>query len=275
MTSHRRIVLAMAAVLVLALGACTRDPAPGPGPSASPGSTVTPIPTLPPVGVDCPELSLQGLKLHLQNVADNQIAALDFGAGPLGVVLAHQSDANMCQWLPYALLLADEGYRVLVFDFAGFGGSQPTDDPTYIDDIRTAVDYLRTHGTERVVVIGASMGATMSVVAAAGIVPALQGVIAVSPQRNFDGFDAERAASQLQVPALYVAGDDDGDYEVYATELNEATPASLRGLLIVDAPEHGVELVGAPTGPGAAVRAAIAAFLSSHLRVPATSTPPR
>ena len=32
----------------------------------------------------------------------------------------------MCQWLPYATLLAQQGYRVVAFDFAGFGASSPT-----------------------------------------------------------------------------------------------------------------------------------------------------
>ena len=78
---------------------------------------------------------------------------------PLGVVLAHQSDANMCQWLPYATLLAAKGYRVVAFDFAGFGASSRPAQKTYLEDIRTVVSYLRDRGTPKVVVMGASMGA--------------------------------------------------------------------------------------------------------------------
>ena len=70
------------------------------------------------------------------------------------------------------------------------------------------------------------------------------GVVALSPPRVFDNINAEHAAPNLRAPALYIAGDEDGDYSVYARELNDATPEELRGLLVVSAPEHGVELAG-------------------------------
>lgn len=274
MSRARRTLLALAGALILAGStACIRDHGPGPEqtPTGGPGPSVTA--SLPPVGVDCRDLVTQGLLLRLQNAAQLKISAVEFGSGANGVVLVHQSDASMCQWLPYALVLAERGYRVLAFDFAGFGTSSPTQHPTYIDDIRTAVSYLRDQrGARHVVVIGASMGATMSVVASAAITPAVDGVIAVSPPRVFDGVNAEVAAPQLRTPALYIAGASDGDYEVYATDLSEETPAPFRELLVVQAPQHGVELVGAPTPAGAQVRAAIDAFLEARL-APPTATP--
>jgi predicted alpha/beta-hydrolase family hydrolase len=231
--------------------------------------------TLPPVGVDCRDLATEGLPQHLTNASGLTIAAVEFGSGPMGVVLAHQSDASMCQWLPYATVLARQGYRVVAFDFAGFGSSSPTESKTYLEDIRTVVGYLRDRGTPRVVVVGASMGATMSVVAAAAITPPLAGVIAVSPPRSFDAVNAERAAAELATPALYIAGSADGDYDVYAEEINERTPEPLRGLLVVDSPEHGVELVGASSLAGSEVRVAIEDFLHEHLHPSAVPSPTR
>jgi dienelactone hydrolase len=275
MRRRRRTLLALAGAMLLAAGtACIRDVDPlPPAPTGGPSATATA--SLPPVGVDCRELATLGRTLRLPNSAGLVVDAVDLGSGPNGVVLAHQSDANMCQWLPYATLLDQLGYRVVVFDFVGFGTSTQPATRTYLDDIRTVVDYLRKQGTERVVVVGASMGATMSVVAAAAITPPVAGVVAVSPPKLFDGVNAERAASQLQTPALYIAADSDGDYEVYAEELSEATPEALRNLLIVPAPEHGVELVGAQTPQGAQVRSAIEAFLAEHLNPPPSATPSR
>jgi len=276
MSRVRRMLLAVACGLLLATGAaCDGDGEPGPGPPPTSQSSLSPSASLPPVGVDCRDLATQGLTQRLTNAAGLTIAAVEYGSGPMGVVLAHQSDASMCQWLPYAMRLAEEGYRVVAFDFAGYGASSATESKTYLDDIQTAVSYLRDRGTSRVVVIGASMGATMSVVAAAAITPPLDGLIAVSPPRTFDGVNAERAAVELQTPALYIAGDDDGDYEVYAGEINQATPEPLRDLLVVDSPEHGVELVEASTLAGAEVRAGIDAFLAEHLRPSTRPTPTR
>jgi hypothetical protein len=123
-----------------------------------------------------------------------------------------------------------------------------------------------------VVVIGASMGATMSIVAASAISPPLDGVVSISSPATFDEIDAVRAAPSLACAALYIASTDDGDYAVYASELNEATPEPLRALEVVDSPEHGVGLVGAQTAAGAQVRAQIADFLREHLQPSPTPT---
>src|SRR5690606_11732733 len=144
-----------------------------------------------------------------------------------------------------------------------------------LEDIRTAVTYLRERGTPRVVVVGASMGATMSIVAAAAIRPPLDGVVAVSPPPTFDSVNAERAAVELGTPALYIAGEADGDYDAYAEAIHDATPEALRSLLIVDSPEHGIELVEANTLAGAEVRAAITQFLDLHLSPSAATTSTR
>ena len=52
-------------------------------------------------------------------------------------------------------------------------------------------------------------------------------MIALSPPLHFDGVNAEKAAPSLRAPALYIAGDTDGDYAIYAQAINEATPAEL------------------------------------------------
>jgi pimeloyl-ACP methyl ester carboxylesterase len=265
MSRVRRALVAVASGLLLVAGACGRGAPPSTEPPPTEPAPPSPSVSLPPVGVDCRDLATKGRTLHLTNAADLSIAAVEYGAGPRGVVLAHQSDASMCQWLRFAMVLADQGYRVVAFDFAGFGASSPTESKTYLEDIRTAVTYLRERGTPRVVVIGASMGATMSIVAAAAIRPPLDGVIAISPPPIFDSVNAERAAVELGTPALYIAGEADGDYDVYAEDIYDATPEDLRGLLIVDAPEHGVELVEASSLAGAQVRAAIIQFLEEHL----------
>ena len=276
MPRFARALCAAAGVLALTLvSGCAEETA---EPSSTPSvpASARPAPTLGPVGSDCRDAATQGLTLRLVNAAGMSISAVDLGSGPLGVVLAHQSDASLCQWMPYAQVLAAEGYRVLAFDFAGYGSSSQPRQKSYVEDLRTAVAYLRDRGTSHVVIIGASMGATMSLVAAAAISPPVSGVIALSPPVTFDGVNAEKAAPSLKSPALYVAGDADGDYDRYAQTINDATPADLRDLLIVPAPQHGVQFVMADTAGAQQVRTAIAAFLTEHMRItPSPSPTPR
>src|SRR6266545_2737850 len=40
-----------------------------------------------------------------------------FGKGPVGIVLAHESDGSLCNWASIAPEFANAGYRVLIFDF--------------------------------------------------------------------------------------------------------------------------------------------------------------
>src|SRR5919204_6511645 len=47
-----------------------------------------------------------------------------FGRGTTAVVLAHQSNGDVCQWTPYARRLAPLGYLAFPFDFRGHGDSQ-------------------------------------------------------------------------------------------------------------------------------------------------------
>jgi pimeloyl-ACP methyl ester carboxylesterase len=101
------------------------------------------------------------MRFYSQDGAD--IAADIYGSGPHGVVLAHGGRFTKADWAPQATFLAAHGFRVLAFDFRGFGESlappaaEHADDNVYLD-VLAAVRYLHTHGSDSVSVIGASFG---------------------------------------------------------------------------------------------------------------------
>jgi hypothetical protein len=92
---------------------------------------------------------------------------------------------------------------------------------------------------------------------------------------TFDGVNAEKAAPSLRTPALFIAADLDGDFAIYARAIYDETPDDLGQLLVVNASQHGVRLVGDPDSTaGVAVRDAIEDFLAAHLvATPASPTP--
>ena len=96
------VMLALGCTLVTGCAEAPTAPPPGASTSASP----SPGPSLAAVGADCRPAATQGLTLRLVNAAGHSISAVDLGSGPIGVVLAHQSDASLCQWLPYGQVLA-------------------------------------------------------------------------------------------------------------------------------------------------------------------------
>lgn len=260
----RTVTLLVAAGLTaFSVGCSEQQAAP---PAASAPATISPSAgaTLPPVGAECREEATKGRTLRLTTGAGLTVAAVDLGTGSSGVVLAHQSDGSLCEWLPYGEQLAALGYRVLAFDFVGSGSSSMAKQKTYVEDVRTAVDYLRQQGALKVVVIGASMGATMSIVAGAAITPPVDGIVALSSPLTFDGVNAQRAAPSLKSPVIYIAGDTDGDYATYAKNIYDATPANLRTLLVVTSAQHGIRLIDSEVQSSFEVRTAILQFLFSR-----------
>ena len=86
-----------------------------------------------------------------------------YGSGVRGVVLAHGGQFNKESWEKQARVLVKAGFRVLAFDFRGYGQSKgpgqanPGSAP-FRFDVLAAVRYLRKTGTKTVSVVGASMG---------------------------------------------------------------------------------------------------------------------
>lgn len=85
-----------------------------------------------------------------------------YGAGDRGVVLAHGGQFNKESWDKQAQELVKAGFRVLAFDFRGYGQSRgpngTSSDEGRRFDVLAAVNYLRKTGTKSVSVVGGSMG---------------------------------------------------------------------------------------------------------------------
>src|SRR5581483_8038615 len=99
-----------------------------------------------------------------------------------GVVLAHESPADLCGWLPYMATLEHAGVRVLAFDFRGFGDSDrpasTRDFLAYGRDFRAAVAHLESDGAKKVFLMGASFGGAAALTYAPGL--RLAGVVSFS-----------------------------------------------------------------------------------------------
>jgi pimeloyl-ACP methyl ester carboxylesterase len=169
------------------------------------------------------------------------------GRGPTGVVLAHTTSADRCQWLPFAGELAKKGYRALVFDMRGYGASSGITNTSPDLDVIAAAAELRRRGAKKIVLMGASMGGTGVVAAAPRIRPAVKGVVELSAPTGFGSADALAAAKKLKVPALFVAGRDDGDFAGATRALYKAAATKDKQLRIVASSWHGVDLLAIPS----------------------------
>jgi pimeloyl-ACP methyl ester carboxylesterase len=184
----------------------------------------------------------------------DKIDAAVLGRGRVGVVLANQSDRNLCAWRSFARTLERAHFRVLLFDY-GYGGVEPW------VEVAAAVHELRRLGTPRVFLLGASEGAKASIVAAAKHAP-VRGVVSLSAERYLGRIDVEPWAAKLRQPILFVTALADPYAETDTPSLYQACGSTDKTLFTVPGAAHGVVLLHGTASSSLDTR--ILAFLRSH-----------
>ena len=181
-----------------------------------------------------------------------RLIGVALGRGKAGVVLGHQSNDDLCPWLPFARRLAKAGFRAFAFDFRRHGSSAWPTRPSSlwrVDlDMAAAVRELRRRGATSVVLAGASMGGSAALAAGAAIRPPVAGVISVSAPAVFVSLDGVAAVRRATVPLLLVAAQDDGDFADAARALHAAAGSREKELHVLPGGGHGTGLL---TGPRA------------------------
>jgi pimeloyl-ACP methyl ester carboxylesterase len=179
------------------------------------------------------------------------------GSGPTGLVLAHQFGSDHCEFMYFARDMAARGYRSLSIDLRDNGVSRGGAPGRYDRDVAAAVRWLRAHGSERVKLVGASMGATAVLVAASTVVPRVDGVVSLSAPAEYDELDALRAVARSRVPVRFVAGMLDTRFAEDAKRLVHASAAKDKASLRLPSAAHGSSLLELPKG-----RVFVLAFLA-------------
>jgi len=182
------------------------------------GGSKQSVPKQPPPALDqrCGE-DAQGVDANRVWFRAGDGALLDgaeVGDGDVGVVLAHESQSDLCRWLPFAKTLADKGYRALAFDFRGSGASPPqyaAKATRYDLDVKAASDELRRLGAKKVFLAGASLGGAAVMAASPAVDPQPAGVLSFSGEPEF--LDAMASAPRTKAPLLVLIARHDG----YAT----------------------------------------------------------
>ena len=237
-------------------GGAARHPAPAkqsaaPTPVAVPTSVTAPAPaaTRTPFG----EADWGCLSTHerremfvLPGPGHDRLAALSIGTGRVAVILAHQSAGSLCQWWPYARSLAAR-FRVVAFDFDGAGAS-PSGDGNYPGEVAAAAEWARDHGSRRIVLMGASMGGTAVMVAAAHLGGSIAGVIDLSGPASFANMNALGAARRVHVPALFAYGTLDLAFAADVRHVRAATATQDKPIVAIRTANHGVDLVAPGIG---------------------------
>ena len=179
-------------------------------------------------------------------------------AGDWLVILLHMYPADQTSWFDFATTVQELGIDALTIDFRGYGVSGGEQDPAFAAvDVRAALGFARARGFDRIVLVGASMGGTAAIVAAAA--EPVDGVAALSAPAAMGELDAAGAIGGMAAPLTLIAaaGDLSG-----AESLRDL--AALKGLrddevLLISGRAHGTELLD--DAAQETVRAWLLAFL--------------
>ncbi len=224
--------------LLVLLAACDS----GAASQANPGSTPTPgiTPTAP-----IPNVPAQAV--HFQTPDHVQLAGLLYGQGKTAVICSHQSNSSKLIWSTSGIpqRLAQRGYLVLAYDFRGYGDSASGGTLNYDADLRAAIAFIRQQGATRIVLLGASMGGTVSLKVAAS--EPVAAVITLSAPEHFSVISVSDGEVQaITAPKLFVNSQDD----TYAqdTEHMYTLASQPRQIQMYPGSAHGVAIFDGPYG---------------------------
>lgn len=161
----------------------------------------------------------------------------DTGNAEVGAVFAPQAGGSLCDWLPHYAAFTAAGYAVLGY-MGGVGGP---------DDVRLAVERLKSKGVSRVVLVGASKGASASLEAAAESATSplpVAAVVSLSSPLSYPGeSNAERAVATSTVPTFFGVEAQDGRFAEFTRQLHAAAVAPVKELKVYPGVNHGAAVL--------------------------------
>jgi len=180
-----------------------------------------------------------------------KLAGRVFGDGQVGVVLAHMFPADQTSWWAFARVLAQNGFTVLTFDFRGYcpggvaGCSEGQRDVAAMwQDVLGAVDFMMARGLVRVMLVGASMGGTASLIAAAQPAVPVVAIVALSAPQSFEGLTADPTVlGNVTAAKLFVAGNSDPTGAATAAQAMYEESPPPKQVEIFTSSDHGTDLL--------------------------------
>lgn len=168
------------------------------------------------------------------------------------VLLVHMLTRSHADWDLTAQALNVSGFGVLALDLRGHGASEGASSAlgSMQLDVQAALDWLKTRQdvlTDRLGIIGASLGASLAVLAAAAD-PAVRSIALLSPASEYRGLRCEAAMRRFaeRSGAVMLVASTGDPYALRSARHFETMGAGPRDLRVIDGTNaHGTTLLNA------------------------------
>jgi hypothetical protein len=217
-------------------GAGGATSAPSASPSATPSDTA-----LPPAAQGLEPCPAEADRRFVLRGAGERVRGFRRGSADRVVILTHQSRGTPCDLAALGAGLADAGFRAV--SWTGRRGAS-------LQGLRLLVAEERRRGAEYVALVGASLGAATSIVAARAIDPPVDAVVALSPSSQSDrSGDVARAAARYAGPLMVVAAEYDPSFVDLPPELARVHEGPELAEVVEGSSDHGKDFVRRRTDP--------------------------
>ena len=173
-------------------------------------------------------------------------------------LMLHMMPADRKSFIDLAGKLQKDGCAGLAIDLRGHGQSttmgqnvidyqkfSDIDHQHSINDVKSAIDFLRENNCEDIFLVGASIGANLALWALAED-EKLKGAILLSPGLNYRGIEALPVISKLhqKQKVWYIGSRDDGLIGDMIQEMNRSTPEGVqKKITILQQAGHGTHMI--------------------------------
>jgi len=172
-----------------------------------------------------PEPPSGSRNISIATTGGAELPAIEVGSGRRVAVLSHGATGTKEDFFGLAGVFAEGGWRAIAYDARSAARE---------DDLRAAVAYARDSGATSVVLVGGSLGASLSISMAAEL--EAQAVVSLSaPASSFDALEAAQEIGD-SIPMLVAVAEGNQPYADDAVKLADALGTSAT---IVSGDGHG------------------------------------
>lgn len=184
-----------------------------------------------------------------------------YGQGTQAIILSNEGNNESGPWLPIAQQLAQKGYLVLTYMYRDQDTTSDQLAVHALTDLRAAITFLRARHVTKLILIGASLGALVTVKKAT--VEKFDALVVISAPIGYQ--DVQLSDTELQriaVPKLFVTSELNDPFTQDTLHMFDVTPDP-KEKLVYPGMKHGISLFEGDTG--AALLPSLLQFLQRYV----------